>query len=114
MNKDVQGIWVGATEWERPHRLESESILQIVDPRPPGSATEQVKVTRLPGHTGSGYVKLLSVVAAPVQTDIGGRAVMSAWHTVLVKGRIIHSQISTFLALVNKGCYISACMHARV
>ena len=112
MNKDAQGIWVGATGWERPQWLGFDSIVQIVDLRPggfPGSATEQVKVTRLPGHTGGGYVKLLSVVAAPVQTDIGGRAVMSACRT-LVKGRIIHSQISTFLALVNKGCYIPAWM----
>ena len=68
MNKDPQGIWVGATEWVKPHW--PESILQIVDLRPggfPGSATEQVKVTRLPGHTGGGYVKLLPVVTASVQ-----------------------------------------------
>ena len=55
----------------RPHRLESESILQIVDPRPPGSATEQVKATFAPGHTGGGDVKLLSVVTAPVQIHGG-------------------------------------------
>ena len=46
----------------------------MVDLMPPGSTTEHVKVTVLPGHTGGGDVKLLSVVAAPVQTDRGKKS----------------------------------------
>ena len=44
------------------------------DLRPSGSATEQVKATSVPGHTGGGDVKLRLMVATPVQT-VEGRAV---------------------------------------
>jgi len=46
----------------------------MVELKPSVSTTEQVKVTPLPGHTGGGDVKLLSVVAAPVQTDKGKKS----------------------------------------